>query len=362
MEPLTQAVAAITFSRLSLAPMSRRDILLFIVAFLVPDVDRLSSLFGAGAFLRFHRTLLHSLPDAFLLALILAAAAVLLPSKKKSTPRLTFARAFLISCLGLAGHIVLDLCDPVGAQLFWPIRAKWYAWDLAAMLDPWILLALICFLGLGWVLKIAGEEISSESESATLSNIWPRRWAAIAVLALVAYFTARGALHHRALQLLAAPTYSDQIPVAMAAFPSAVSPFDWRGVVSTRDFINELDVPLRPSGAFDPSTAIAHPKPEPSPALDRALQAPPAKEFLRYAKFSLANVEPAEINEEGSSEAASAPNSAAERSGDKNTVIQLRDLRFPQSLRSPNNLILIVELDAQQNILRAEVEFAHHRH
>ena len=214
---------------------------------------------------------------------------------------------------------------------------------------------------MGWVLKIASEEITS-SESQVQSNIWPRRWAVIALIALAAYFSARGLLHRRALQLLAAPTYNDQLPVAVAAFPTPISPFDWRGVVSTHDFLDEIEVPLHPAGAFDPANAVAHPKPEPSAALDRALQTPVAQQFLRYAKFSFANVQAAEINEGEATEATPAPGSTGANTSNKNTVIQLRDLRFPQNLRSANNLILVVELDAQQNILGAQVEFAHRRH
>ena len=54
MEPLTQAAAALALSRLSLAPMYRRPVVLFLVAALLPDLDLLSSIFGAESYLKFH--------------------------------------------------------------------------------------------------------------------------------------------------------------------------------------------------------------------------------------------------------------------------------------------------------------------
>jgi len=353
MDPLTQAAAALTLSRLARSRILSRPVILFLAAAMAPDLDLLSQWLGAETYLRFHRALLHSIPDAALLAVVIAAIGWLTQRKnieRQSGPtitsRLGFFTCLAICACGIAAHLLLDLCDPVGLQPFWPLRAGWRSWALTTILDPWILLALVVCLALGGLFLIASEEIGDHARTFT----WPRRWAVIALLAVAGWFVVRSALHARAIQLLSANTYNDLPAQAVGAFPSAITPYEWRGIVSTRDFIAEIDVPLRPLDAFDPGAGLPHPKPQPSRALDAAMNAPLAQTFLRYARFPLAN--------EQLPESATAANPAA----DAHTIIQVRDLRFPQSFRGANNLILIVELDAQLNIVREEVDFAHARH
>ncbi len=352
MDPLTQAAAALTLSRLSRNRILSRPVILFLIASMSPDLDLLSQWLGAGPYLRFHRTLLHSIPDAALLAIVIAAIGWLTQRKnieKQSgsaiTARLGFFTCLAICACGIAAHVLLDLCDPVGVQLFWPPRAGWRSWALTAILDPWILLALVVGLALGGLFLIASEEIGDHARTFT----WPRRWAVIALLAVAGWFVVRSALHARAIQLLSANTYNDLPAQAVGAFPSAVTPYEWRGIVSTRDFIAEINVPLRPVGVFDPGAGLPHPKPQPSRALDAALDTPLAHIFLRYARFPLANEQLPE-------------SSVVNLAADARTTIQVRDLRFPQAFRGADNLILIIELDAQFNVVREEVDFAHARH
>jgi membrane-bound metal-dependent hydrolase YbcI (DUF457 family) len=346
MDPLTQAAAALTLSRLSRSRILSRPVILFLIAAMAPDLDLLSSWLGAEPYLRFHRTLLHSIPDAVLLAILIAFIGWATQRRQTgSAGRIKFLKALAICLCGIAAHLLLDLCDPVGVQLFWPLRLGWRSWALTTTLDPWILLALVVGLALGGLFRIASEEIGDHSKTFT----WPRRWAVIALLAVAGWFITRSALHARAMQLLSANTYNDLPAQAVGAFPSAVTPLDWRGIVSARDFIAEIDVPLRPVGAFDPGAGLPHPKPQPSRALDVALNTPLAREFLRYARFPLANEQ--------------LPESATTNPApDAHITIQVRDLRFAQADRGADNLILIVELDAKLNVVREEVDFAHARH
>src|ERR1700683_586674 len=73
MDPLTQLAVALTLSRLARNQIWSRGVVLFLVAAMAPDLDLLSAWFGAGAYLRLHRTLLHSIPDAAVLAIAIAA-------------------------------------------------------------------------------------------------------------------------------------------------------------------------------------------------------------------------------------------------------------------------------------------------
>ncbi|MGB9405202.1 MAG: metal-dependent hydrolase [Candidatus Acidiferrales bacterium] len=338
MEPITQALAAAALSRTGLKKIATRATLLLVVAALAPDLDLLSSLGGADAYLRFHRTLLHSLPGAILLAAALAALACLIDRRFKSSSAsepLRFSRAFILCGIAIAFHLLLDVCDSSGAQLLWPFHPAWYSWNLTASLDPWILGIFIVGLLLPELFNLVSEEIGERKKN----RPGRRRWAIAALLFVMLYFLARNTLHARATDLLLSRSYNGSTPVRAGAFPSAVSPFEWRGIVATDTALVEVDVPLGPAGAFDPDRGLVHYKPDSSPALDAAQKTLVARRFLAYAKFPLASLEP---REDG-------------------FHFELRDLRFPAGSASNDNIVAVIDLDSQLRVLRERFRFARER-
>jgi inner membrane protein len=336
MEAVTQVLASVALARAGLNRATRFATPMLIAGALAPDLDLLSSLGGADAYLRYHRTLFHSIAGGVVVAAAIACAAVVAErsSVARARPDATpvkFSRAFLLCLAGVAFHILLDLLDTGGVQLFWPFHPKWFAWDLAAALDPWILTVLIAALLLPELFGLVSDEIGERRRK----NPARQRWA-IGALALISiYCVARGALHSRAIDVISSRTYRGNISLDAGAFPSPVSPMDWRGVVSTDNALIELDVPLGASGRFDPESGVLHFKPEPSPALDAARRTAIARRFLAYARFPLAALEPREDS----------------------FHFELRDLRFPADSTSHENLIAVVDLDSQFRVLHEELRF-----
>jgi hypothetical protein len=160
--------------------------------------------------------------------------------------------------------------------------------------------------------------------------------AIVTLLLLAAYLGARANLHGHAVDLLLSGEYHGREPLSAGAFPTTLSPWDWRGVVSTDDTIEEIDVPLKQSADFDPDDSLTHYKPEDSPALDAGQQTPAAQRFLRYARFPLASVTRLEDGYR----------------------FELRDLRFPASDTSPENMIVRVDFDSSLRAVRQEIRFA----
>jgi inner membrane protein len=335
MEPVTQVLAASALVRTGLNRTSRIAPLVLLATALAPDLDLLSSLGGPDAYLRYHRTLFHSIAGGAVLAAGIAFGAFVLDrSLNRVRPQgrpLSFGRAYALALIGVALHVVLDLLNSGGVQLLWPFRARWFAWSVAPDLDPWILVLLVVALLLPELFGLVSEEIGERKRK----NPARRRWAIAALALLTIYMFARVALHARAVDALNSRTYRGNIALRAAAFPVSLSAFDWRGVVATDNAVIELDVPLGPAGHFDPERGEIHYKPDPSPALDAAQQTPVARRFLAYAQFPLASLEPRE----------------------NAYHFELRDLRFPVDSTSHENLIAVVDLDAQLRIISEQLAF-----
>ena len=62
--------------------------------------------------------------------------------------------------------------------------------------------------------------------------------------------------------------------------------------METDNALFNLEVPLGPGRGFDPELAEVHFKPEPTLTLKNAISSPKAVEFLKFARFPLASVQP----------------------------------------------------------------------
>jgi membrane-bound metal-dependent hydrolase YbcI (DUF457 family) len=310
---------------------------MMIVAGVAPDLDYASYFGGAGAFLRYHRTLLHSIPAAALLSCAVAAGFCLLAKKKdakdsvKRDAPLTFATAFIACAVGAGGHILLDLASGEGMQLLWPVRLHWTAGGLVANFDLWVLVLLFAGLLIPQLFRLVGDEIGARGKGAQGTGA-----AILTLLLLAVYFGSRADLHSRATGLLLSSEYHGREPLAAGAFPSSVNPLDWRGVVATDNTIEEVDVPLGPRADFRPEDGLARYKPQESPALDAAGKTSAAQAFLKYAEFPLASVS---RHEDG-------------------YRFELRDARFPDADASPANIVVRVDLNSSDQVTRQELRYA----
>jgi len=312
---------------------------MLVVSGVAADLDYASYFAGASAFMRFHRTTLHSLAGSALMACVIAIAFCVLdrkwPQKKLSLNSanvpLGFLSALAVCAVGAAGHVLLDLASGVGVQLLWPFRAYWTAWTLATNFDPWILAFLVAGLLLPILFKLVNEEVTSGQKKPTGQG------SAIFTLLLIAgYRGARAHWRSEAVDLLLSREYHGRVALSADAFPMPSSPLIWRGVVGTDNTLEEVEVPLSRPGDFDSNSSATLYKPEDSPALEAAEKSTSASQFLVYARVPLATVRRIEADYR----------------------VEVRDARFPSDDDDPANVFLRIDLDSNSQIRREEFLFA----
>jgi inner membrane protein len=310
---------------------------MLVVSGVAADLDFLSYLGGPSAYLQFHRGVLHSVLGSIVLVCALAAGFLAIDRRlavkndASKLPPLSFLAAVVVCAVGIAAHLVFDLASGNGVRLLWPFRPGWTAWNLLANLDPWVLALLALGLLLPEVFRLVSEEIGERGKG-------PRgqRAAVVTLLLLLIYVGARAGLHSRAVDELNSREYRGAAPLDAGAFPSALSPFAWRGLVATDNTIEVMEISLLPGAGFDPDRAVAHYKPEDSAALEAAQNTFAAKTFLRYARFPVAGLERV----------------------DEGYRFTLRDFRFAPGDGSADNIIVRVELSADLRVTRQEFRYA----
>jgi len=267
----------------------RRATAILVTAGLAPDIDFLSRAAGPAIYFRLHRSAAHSLAGAAALTFLVAALfwRGRPTGKDRGLPAMGYGTTAALAAVAIAAHLLLDLGTSYGVRLLWPFSERFYAWNLWAEADPWILLGLAAGILLPALLGLVTSEIGARSAGRASRGAW----AALALLAL--YGAGRGVLHARARALLASRLYQEAAPRVVDAFPEPRSPFVWRGVVETADTIQTLELSLPPGtggGAFVPEYSRIYFKPRPSPALERARATALAQEWLAGARFPFANV------------------------------------------------------------------------
>lgn len=329
MEPVTHALASIALGRAGLNKVTRMATPMLLVSGTIADVDWATRLGGASAFLRGHRTATHSLLGTAVI-IVGVAAAFWLAGRKYPRMAAGGMAAIVICAIGASAHLLLDMLNPYGVKLLWPFSQKWYAWDIADTVDGWIIFLLLAGLLLPELFRLIHEEIGSRPKP------HGRQRGSIAGLILVALFVAgRAFARERAVEMLDAREYRSEAPLLVAAFPRPSNPLTWSGVVETENAVFNVDVPLRPGATFDPDLADVHYKPQPLPALSNAVASATAVEFLSYARFPLANVEPR---------------------GDGYEV-RIRDMRFAWDLPGRRGIVAVIDLNAQSMVTGERLEF-----
>jgi membrane-bound metal-dependent hydrolase YbcI (DUF457 family) len=337
MEPITHALTSLALARALRGRLPRYGTAMLITSGVAADLDFLSYFGGPTAFLKFHRAVLHSAFGSIVMCCLIAATFCFVDrgrAKQRTDSGdvpLGFLAAFLVCAVGASVHVVLDVASGIGVRLLWPFRGGWQAWDLLANFDLGILILLVTGLSVPHLVRLVSEEIGEHKRGA------PGTVAAVVTLAwLAAYVGARGMLHSRAIDLLVSRDYHGQAPERAGAYPSSTNPFAWRGLVSTSGAIDEIEVALVPGATFDPERAVAHYKPEDSPAITAAQETAAAKLFLSYARFPVVAIEPREPG----------------------FRVTMRDLRFRGGDRSIEDLVLDTRLDGRSQIVEQRITFA----
>jgi len=338
-EPFTHAFTSLALARAGGRRLPRFGATMMIVSGLAPDLDYASYVGGAGAFIRLHRSALHSVAGSAVIACAVAAAFCSLdrkmPQKKKSFSQtiapLRFGAALAVCAIGAAGHMLLDLASGVGVQLLWPFRTNWTGWDVMNDLDLWTLLLLVLGLLLPMLIVLVNEEVGARKKGPG-----GQRAAIVTLALLAAYFGWRANLHGRANELLLSREYHGRVALSRAAFPVSSAPYQWRGIAETDNTVEEVDVPLGPSDEFDSNRSETLFKPQPSPALTAGEDSEVARAFLRYAKVPFARVQPLEAGYR----------------------VEIHDLRFADGDYQPANVFVRIDFNSRVEMMHEGFFFA----
>src|SRR6202142_4510174 len=124
MEPVTHILTSLAITRAAQKRLPRFGTRMIVLAGVAADLDFTSYLDGPESFLRFHRTVLHSLLGSALMACVIAwaftIAAKKIPPKpapaSNPAPQLLFVPALIVCAIGASGHLLLDLASGTGEQ------------------------------------------------------------------------------------------------------------------------------------------------------------------------------------------------------------------------------------------------------
>jgi len=285
MDPLTHALASYTLKRAAFPRAPRPTTIAILIAGTIADLDSLSKFAGPSAFLTFYRTYFHSLFAAPFLSLLVILPFLLRkrePTEIQTSPLPIFAAALAASVL----HLLMDLSQSAGVELFWPLSTRRFALDWLPHLDLWIFGILLAGILLPMLSRLVTEEIGAKSKG-------PRGklGASLALATMILYLVLRFVLHGNALAALESRTYRGESPRMAAAFPESGSPFRWHGIVDTASALHDVEIEVGLAASFDPDSATTSYKPESSPALDAARDTAVARRFLQIARFPKATVE-----------------------------------------------------------------------
>jgi inner membrane protein len=327
MDNLTHTLTGIALGQAGLKHKTRYAMLALIIASNLPDADIMRATRGSVDYLAYHRGITHSLLGLTGLAVILAAAIFFLGRKavpKKHAPPVSLKWLFLICWIATACHVLMDFTNQYGVRLFLPFSDRWVAWDIMPIVGPYLLFLLIVGLGFPAILKLVTEEVGAGKSASKTAQ----KGAIISLCAMVALWGLHDFSHRRALGMLNARLYGEEIPLRSGAFPSPLNPFQWNGVVETASSYYLLDVDALMSN-IDTQNATRLYKPAPSPALVAAKKSRAARIFLDFARFPLATVR---------------------TSHDEGFEVYLRDLRFATPGSHIWRFVMEIDLDSRLQV------------
>ncbi len=280
MENVTHSLTGFFLSHAGLNRFTPHATFLLILAANAPDIDIVTLAGGGLQYFHFHRHLTHSVFIApFLAAALVALFQLGLFVLRR--PRMPWLPACLVCLAGVASHLLLDLTNNYGIRLFLPFSGRWFAADICAIYDVWILGIFLFCLVAPFLSNLVGGEIGASSRRRFPSRVFP----SIALCFLLLYDGGRYVLHQRALAILDARQYEGAPAVRVAAFPEPATPLRWHGVAETATSYRLYDLDVL--GDFDPSRAQILFHAEPSPAFAAAGPTEPFRIVRDFARFPL---------------------------------------------------------------------------
>ena len=330
MNVLTHGLASLALARAAWPRAPKQLWIVAVATGVIADIDSASAWWGASAYLRWHRTYTHSLFASLVLAAAFAAGYRLMVDVSLRE-RFSIKNAFAMALAAGWLHLFMDVWDWEGTAVLWPFSAKRFAIDLVVDLDPWVIAMLLAALLIPELLHMVGTEIGARD-----TRPRGRTGALVGFAIIVFYLGLRAYFHGDVIALLDSRTFQGEVAKRTGAFPEALSPVTWHGVVETARGMRELTVIVGPVESFDPESADASFKPEPSAALEAAEKTDAARRFLATARFPKATVE----------------NTGA------GSRVAIRDLRYATVGDTGHEVIAVIRLDATNRVATNEIAWA----
>jgi len=193
---------------------------------------------------------------------------------------------YFYACIGALSHLLLDYITAYGVRPFAPFSEKWYSWDIVFIIEPLMVAFLILGLAGPALFGLINEEISSRR-----TQLRGRGGAIFALLMMVALWAVRDLEHRRAISALETFTYEGEAPLRVSAYPYAINPFTWHGVVETNDLFKLLPVDSLNAEVDPQGTGRTRYKPEETPASLAAKNSYLGRVYLDWARYPITETE-----------------------------------------------------------------------
>lgn len=273
MDNITHSLTGLALARAGLNRLCPRATLLLVLSANAPDIDIVALAGGQLKHLEIHRGYTHSFVAVPLLALLAVAVVAAIHREK-----LPWRRAWLLCCLAVASHLLLDWTNAYGVRLLLPFSSTWFHADLTSLYDLYIMAALVVAAAWPSLARLVTSEIGAR----------PPTGRGIAIFALIFFALfdcARAACHARAVAKLESRLYEGQPPLEAAALPNPYTPFRWRGVVEAPNDYQLLDVDV--IDELNPEADQRFFKPALSPTLESAKRTEAFRYFLYFSRFPI---------------------------------------------------------------------------
>jgi len=316
LDNLTHSLFGLTLARTALGRGGRASTIALVLASNAPDIDIVATAGGSAKYLEWHRGPTHGLPGVIGLGLVVAAIAWLIDRKwgsSNSNGRTWFVRLWIVSMIGVACHVLMDLPTSYGTRPLSPFAWTWFAQDWEPIVDIYLLAILAAGLWFGR----AVDKTSAASAAAARS-----RNAVLALGLMMVNYGVRATAHYEAMgrarqifgaqlppQCVDAPADSSferwprtvepksadgssRCLVEIAAMPDFLSPFRWRMIAQLSNAFEVRTVDLLSHDERAPSSdvrivAVHYPNIW-TPAVFQAAQSPTARVFLGFSRFPAA--------------------------------------------------------------------------
>jgi inner membrane protein len=284
MDNVSHSLMGLALSRAGLNRLTPRATILLLLSANISDIDFVTLAKSQLAYLEIHRGPTHALLAVPILALEVVVIVAALFRQK-----LPWFQAWLVCCIGVLSHLLLDLTNNYGVRLLIPFSMQWFHLDLNSLTDGPILAALALAAIWPWLSGLVSGEIG-EAKRSTGQAI------AIAMLLLcTGYDVARYNLHNRAVTQLESRLYQGAVPLEVAALPTPINPFRWRGIVVTKAAFLQYDLNIL--NQLNTESADKFFRIPTSDVTAAPRQTPEFSYFLYFARFPIWSVQPVALND-----------------------------------------------------------------